>query len=38
MKGEVSLLNKRSFIVNDKITIHIPTLREIKGNTDQIVS
>lgn len=38
MKGDVSLLNKRSFVVNDKITVHIPTIREIRGNTAQIVS
>ena len=36
--GDISLLNKHSFIVNDKITVHIPTLREIRGNTAQIVT
>lgn len=29
---EISLLNKRQYQLDDKITITIPTLREIKGN------
>lgn len=38
MKSDISLLNKTSFIVSDKITVHIPTLREIRGNNATIVT
>lgn len=38
MQDSISLLNKRSFVVNDKITVHIPTLREIRGGTAQLVT
>lgn len=31
--GDISLLNKRKFVINDKITIHIPTIREIRGDS-----
>lgn len=29
--SEISLLNKTKFIVNDQITVHIPTISQIKG-------
>lgn len=31
--SDISLLHKRKFVVNDKITVHIPTIGEIKGTS-----
>ena len=31
--SDVSLLNKKKFVVNDKITVHIPTIKEIRGDS-----
>ena len=33
--NDISLLNKNKFVINDQITVHIPTLREIKGVTPE---
>ena len=34
--SDISLLSKRKFIVTNDITVHIPTLREIRGNDDEM--
>ena len=31
--SDVSLLNKRKFVVNNQITVHIPTIKEIRGDS-----
>ena len=36
--SDISLLNKTKFKVNDNITVHIPTLGEIKGDSPKPVS
>lgn len=36
MKNDVSLLNKHKFIVTNQIIVHIPTIREIRGNSIEI--
>lgn len=35
--SDVSLLNKTKFVVNDQITVHIPTLREIEGESPDLL-
>lgn len=34
--SDISLLNKTKFKVNDNITVHIPTLGEIKGDSPKL--
>jgi hypothetical protein len=33
--SDISLLSKRKFVVTNDITVHIPTIREIRGNDDE---
>ena len=33
MKNDISLLNKTKYVVNDKITVHIPYIKEIRGES-----
>lgn len=33
MKNDISLLDRTKYVVNDKITVHIPTIREIRGKS-----
>ncbi len=36
MKTDISLLNKRRFVVTDQVTVHIPTIKEIKGESPEL--
>lgn len=33
MKNDISLLNKHKILITEQITVHIPTIREIKGTS-----
>lgn len=35
--SDISLLNKGKLVVNNQITVHIPTIREIKGTSPEIL-
>ena len=35
--SEMSLLNKTKFVVNERIVVHIPTLREIRGDSPVVL-
>lgn len=35
-KSDISLLNKHKYVVTDQITVHIPTIREIRGTSPEL--